>query len=445
MKIAEAFKKFLVAIGFVAFMSAGYLSLNVATSCNANAQICHCSICTYAAGGMITQLGAVVTPWVSGYAIPFAYASVTTQFELAMMGFTTAVAAKIFETQQNMVKWWDEFWNYNLLPAMKAMTVQLNVRDADQSRAMGAMGDAMDANRTNLALMEEEIQSHRELRPSENACVAATVSGGLTQAANIRRAYNAAAPAEQLPRSGNRVGSSAAGGSGPDIRARWAAYTANYCDPEANAGAAGCVAAGADVNRDLDVVGEIFEKDTIDVRDADTKRVVDDLLINIAEPFTMDPVPASAATSPQGQQRILAGEAYKAKRQVVYDALYHVVARRVPGGTATADFVNAMRAAGTGGSAGMDPSYISSSPSHNEVMEVMMSERYRTGDYGVNQVDTPVNNMRESVVQQAFLAMQMSDMLDLLDRYALVVAAQVGAEINQGKPGSSVSTQAPVQ
>ena len=134
------------------------------------------------------------------------------------------------------------------------------------------------------------------------------------------------------------------------------------------------------------------------------------------------------------------GESYKAKRQAVYDALYFVVARRAPG-SKSGEFLEKMRgiAAGasgdTPGGAGVDPAYFApnQNPSRNEIMQVMMAERFRTGSYSVDQVDNPENNGREMVVQQAFMAMQLTDQLDLMDRFSIMLAAEVSENVRASK------------
>lgn len=424
----------MLVLGVCAFVAAGYMTFSVQTSCTAQAQLC-CAPepCTSVAGGMSVQLSTVIGPW-SLASIAIAYGTVTFNFTTAMVAFEMAIAAKMYEVQQNITKWWDEFWFYNLRPAMQAMTVQLNVSDADQSRVLGSYGDALDMNRTNLALMESEVESHRATRPTENECVAATVSGGMAHAAGIRRAYGAAAPAEALRRSNNEAGTTGAGGTGEDIAARWSTYVDRYCDPTLNAGNAGCAAAGTFAGRDIDIAGEIFAKDTIDVRDDDVKQIVDDMVMNLAEPFVPTPIPATLMDTAEGREYVMDLNAYKTKRQVVYDALYHIVSRRVPGGSAMGEFIQPMRElTPSAGTSGLDGSYLSDSPSHNEIMEVMMSERFRSGTYNMDQVTEPEANGREAVVQQAFMAIAMSDTLDLIDKYSLLLAAQLGDQAKSTK------------
>jgi len=97
------FKKFMLVLGLCAFVVAGYLTFSVQTSCTANAQLC-CAPepCTSVAGGMAIQVG-VIGGW-SLTNIGIAFGVVTTNFTLAMTAFEMAIAAKIFEVEQNIIK-----------------------------------------------------------------------------------------------------------------------------------------------------------------------------------------------------------------------------------------------------------------------------------------------------------------------------------------------------
>lgn len=435
-------KKFVIIFSLIAMLGAGFITMNVMTSCKANAQVCTCgTICTYV--GMptagLTQVFA--SPITSGVLFATTYLSIYYAWAMET-GFGLSVAEKIYEVSQNQIDWWDTFWYYNLRPAMMDMTDQLVTMDKHQDVQMGKFADVQNMNRTNRDMMRQDIASHRELRPGENICQAGTVAGGMTRAAVFSRTYAANAPAAAAPRTGNAVGSSGAQGSGPEQLVRWTKYVNDYCDPTENSGASGCTTPGPFVGRDIDVSGEVFMKDTIDLKDADTERIVNDLIQNIAEPRVREPIPEGAVEtgSAKGQEQVMIGESYKAKRQSVYDALYFVVARRAPG-SRSGEFLEQMRgiAAGasgdTAGGAGVDPAYFApnQNPSRNEIMQVMMAERFRTGTYSVDQVDNPENNGREMVVQQAFMAMQLTDQLDLMDRYAVMLAAEVSENVRASK------------
>lgn len=433
------FKKAMLVAGFLAFFVAGYVSTSIVTSCPAEAQVCKCSVCTYTGPSSLASVLGIIYASIIGPALVTAQAMISAYYTLAITAFTEQIISKFEIVASNFVDWFDTFWYYNLRPAMQGMTEQLNTADTDQARAWGGFADSVDLNRTHREQFIDQAQTHREQRPSEDVCVAGTVAGGMARAAAFQRGYNAAAPVEALPRGANNTGTAAASGTASDQKERWDNYTTRYCAKEYNAGAAGCAADAPFVGQDLDVTGQVFMKDTIDVTDADVKKSVDDLISNLSEPFVLDLVSKRSIDSAEGREVMLEREAYKAKRQVVYDALYLSVSRRVPGSDMGA-FVKEIRQA-----AGIDAALISPNPSHNEIMQAMMAERYRTGKYGIGQIDEPENNEREQVVQEAFQAMNWSDYLDLLDRYSLVLAAQAGQEVREMKPFSTRSEAAPLR
>lgn len=439
MKHLPALKAVLIAIAFTLFVGAGFVSVNLMTSCESQAQCVACGtpcVGVVGIGAAMTTINALL----GSTFFPATVLILSTYMGLALTAFTTTMAQKLLEVQRSLVAWIDTFWWYNLRPAMQAMTDQLNTFDTFQDQQLGAFADVMDAMRVDQELIKRDLDAHREQRPGENVCVAGTVAGGMTRASTFRRSYEAAATAERSPRGANDATVAPTNMSAAqDQQDRWATYLNNYCNAAYNGGYSGCEAMGARPfpDRDIKVTEEIFMKDTIDLKDPPTQQAIDNLLINVAEPLTKDPVPASALESPQGQEQYLRQRAYQTKRQAIFDALYYIVSRRAPGGVDTAAgptdnlaaFLGPMRTA-----SGMSASYFSENPSHNEIMEVMMSERFRSGQYSIEQIDEPENNAREMVVQQAFQAMLLSDQLDLLDRYGLILAAQTAESIRDTKP-----------
>ena len=442
-------KTVLIAVAFICFIFTGFMTVNVMTACKSQAQCVACGdICIGdIPGGLAFTMNALINGTVVFPDIAITVATLSAYMDIALTGFQDAVDEKIFEVTQNLTGWIDTFWWYNLRPALQAETAQLNTFDSFKDENEGGYADASDQNRVDSEYMRRDIDSHREQRPSQQVCVAGTISGGMTRTAVFRRAYETAASDERHPRSANdssaASGAPTNGSAAQDQQSRWQNYTANYCNTDANAGYSGCAASAPQVDRDISVTDEIFAKDTIDLKTAATQKAVDDIIVNISEPTIEDPVPPGSVGSPEGDAAILKGQAYKAKRQVVYDALYYIVSRRAPGSVGTTgspNFLQDMRKA-----SGLDPTYFSANPSHNEIMEVMMSERFRSGQYSIEQIDEPENNEREMVVQQAFQAMLLSDELDLLDRYGLVLAAQASGEIVQAKPHRSQAEFAPVR
>lgn len=432
-------KKYFIVFGVLACLGLSFLSYNVMTSCEAQAQ-CTCgNICTYT-GMPSVSLGALSAQATIDIGLVTAY--LTYYYAFAMeTGWLLSILEKINEVRENQIAWWDTFWYYNLRPAMMDMTDQLATMDKHQDVQLAKFADAMNLNRTNRQMMQNELQSHRELRPGELICqVASSGAGGLNRTAVFNRGYLAATATAAAARSGNAVGTSGAQGNAQEHQARWSTYAAKFCDPNENAGFAGCGPAGpppdpANVNRDVNVTGEIFEKDTIDIKNTDTNTAVESLITNIYEPRVREVIPFGVTKSggSGGHQVVLAGESYKTKRNVIEDALRFVVARRTPG-SKTGEFLEQMRSTLPGGS-GMANVYIApnQNPSKNEIMQVMMDERFRSGQYAIDMVDDPDNNGRELVVQSAFQAMQLADQLDLTDRLSLLLAAEISHNVRGSK------------
>ena len=424
------FRKAVIALAFAAFLSAGYMAASVATARKAEAQMCAGIPCIVAGSfiGAIQAVGASVAA-----AIDEATAQLTANFTVAINEFVDTIGGQSNSVTQNIIGWFDTFWHYNLLPGMQTQTDQLTTTNTAQNSMSGSMNDAENQNDVQGEIEKKEVDAHKGLRPSESAAMVTTIVGGLQRADTFRETYNTVAPVEKVKRSANETGSPSSGGKGADIKNRWDEYVARYCEKDDNNGHAGCEEDAVLAGKDVDVTGMIFMKDTIDLKNDDIRKTVDDLITNIAEPLAKNPVSAGAIESATGQQAMLAGEAYKAKRQVIYDALYHTVARRAPGSGMGA-FLAPFRLA-----AGIKPSQISANPSYNEVMQVMLSERFRTGKYGLSQVDEIDNNARELVIQQAFQMMHMSDQLDMMDRYALLLAAEAGTEVRAAKKSGSAA------
>ncbi len=448
MRKQNAAQKFLMILTLVAFLSAGYMAVSFTTSHPAEAGMSFVwcggpcidaatgvavgfAILDAAVGSMISNITQNITAFYTGAMAVFSVL-ITTNIGIAIKDVLDSIAA-VWTTDPTNQKNDDG----KLHAKLRAMARQMTVMDASQSTQLTGIIDAANQNRTVSAQIDQKIKSHREQRLSEGIATSATGIGGLTRGGDFQQAYNAAAPLEMAPRSANVAGTPAGTGYAADALDRFQYYISNYCSKNDNNGASGCAADAPYVGRDLDFAGMIFSKDTIDVTNPDTQRILGDMLENIAEPFVHDPVPPDAVNSTEGQAALLAAESYRAKRQVIFDSLYHIVARRVPGSN-LGDFIKPLRQ-----KAGIPDALISDSPSHNEIMQAMTSERFRSGQYALQQIDEPENNQREMVVQQAFQIMEMSDQLDLMDRYSLLLASQVSDEIRRSSQEGSAAEGTP--
>jgi hypothetical protein len=236
-----------------------------------------------------------------------------------------------------------------------------------------------------------------------------------------------------------------------------------WCNAAYNKGFSGCPQDGKLVGGDVDIAGLIFAEDTIPLDPAQdpnhyTKSNLDETVTNLAEAFGKDPVTAGNA----GKDGILDSLSYRAKRQVVYDGLFYVISRRVPGGFRSAaqnqvaapqnpqEFINLLtqiraqtgedKTTGCGSSNCANPD-----PSRNEILRSMITQRFQSGKYALGQIDEPENNQREQVVDQALQLIQMSDQMDLMDHWSVLLAAQISGEIVNRTSFTSASNGAPVK
>jgi len=158
-----------------------------------------------------------------------------------------------------------------------------------------------------------------------------------------------------------------------------------------------------------------------------------------------------------GKDGILNALSYRTRRQVVYDSLFYIISRRVPGGfnpaaqsqppavntpaplggtenggTQLVDLLRAVRkATGEDPNTGCGPNAncLSPDPSRNELFRALVAQRFQSGQYALRQIDEPENNAREQVVDQALQLMQMNDQLELMDHYSLLLSSEISNEI----------------
>lgn len=425
--VFKKLRRIAAVVAFIAMIAVGYFSMSAATSCKAEAQTCFCGICvlqgpssvsatlTYMSGQVLAQITA-------------ATGAILANYTLATEAFGLQVVARFGQIILDVDDWFNTFWYYNQLPAMQAMVEQENVMGAMQAATISTYRDAAELARTSQLMSDAQLEALREAGSvSPLVCSAGSVAGGMLRADTISRAYALAAPVEHARRGGNEKGSSGESGGAGDLSARWQDYAADFCNPNDNNGAPGCTRAGTHMDADINVPGTVFYNDTIDMTDDGTRKSVDALVDNIVEPVVPNNIPAPELKTAEGKEAQVERDSYRARRQAAHDALFFVVGRRAPGGGDN-PFVGAIRQ-----SAGLTPDMISSNPSKNEIMQAMMYDRFRSGQYSVEQVDDPQNNEREIAIQNGFQVIQMQDQLDLIDRWGLMMAAELGTEVNDGR------------
>lgn len=375
---------------------------------------------------------------VIGPGIAAAYATITGVWTPTFAALKVAFNTQIVLTRTNYDFWTDIWFWYDINPTFQDMAQQLDVADSDQSRTEGSFEDALEQINNQQALQEQTLESHRTHRNQETTnCPATPLATGMVRSDRIRKAINREWPREQGRRGRNAVGTPGEFGAADEQEFRFNQYTSRYCNPNENGGPTKnpCVAAPTQVDMDIKVAEVLFTDDTIDVTDPETQQNVEDLVRNLVETEYVNPPIEESFNNPAGQNMILRRRALAAKRQAAYDAIYHVISRRVPGSDHDA-LVDTVRA--QAGISGADLG-LSANPSYDEVMNTMIRERFRTGQYALQLMDEPETVSREQVVLEAYRMMQMNDYIDLLDRFAVVLATEVAMDINEDANASTGS------
>lgn len=410
-----------------------------------------CTPMTCAAPGTytftVTNLGTAI-----GTAIVAAQTMITSKLTsettLSETGLNTTI---LNDHIKGFMNYFADFWLTKLDVYLKQIAANMSQLEANQERMVASLMDADAQNKTVRSLQTTEEEAKRALDPSESLQKVTTVIGGLQRAKTIQLGYGFVSSKVHMERSAAKSEVGDLAGSGEeedlskgaysDIAKRWDKYVTQYCKTGSNAGHSGCTEDGTYADMDINIADTIFSRETIDYADEGIAQAVNDLVVNIAEPFIIDPLPAGLSDGTKGQEVILEREEYKSRRQAIYDALNHIVSRRVPG-SQMGEYLFELRE-----EAGISVDNLSSgssNPSYNEVMHYLTTERTRTGVFSIEGLDEPENNARERVVQSALFLMQLNDMADLLDRQSVLLAAQVSANIKEtiGDLGAAVEQKA---
>lgn len=504
------FKKYLFLLAFVVFPLAGYLTVGGVRVCRA--QVCgECGVPCIAPNSLAQALDTIYSSVIQP-ALDQATNELVAYMDPNIQIFNDGIQPVLDWTQMQIAALYNTLWYYNLLPEMQDMTRELTQANTEQAEALGAFADAANMNRVNATLADLQIKDHRALRPDNGICMAGTMMSGMARASAFSNGYLAAADVGKIWRSANDYDTPARGGMATDMQYEWqhkdyngnpAGYAPTWCNMDDDDGNAGCASTGTYPGEDVDVAGMIFGEDTIPLTtslyckyasggpgslgtqcnpmidltcrqkanpqmcSSPAEINLDQMVINLAEPFVKNPVTANPAEG--GKSAILASVAYKAKRQVVYDGLDYVISRKVPAGLsydseqASNQYTNNQSFGYTlpDPPANYAPGFqallmqiraltgedvtTSPNPSRDEILRALMTQRFQSGMYALSQINEPENDQREMVVDQALQVIQLSDDLDIMDHEMLLLASQVGNEVESQYSFGAGSEAAPVQ
>lgn len=347
---------------------------------------------------------------------------------------------RLNDTELDMIDWWDTMWWYNLRPAMQAMTRQLNTATSQQAEDFQSGMDAFQEDETNLEDMHTDNKNHQAVRVSENACVAATASGGFGRVTNYARAMRQALQDDMAATAQNRVHQSGTSGATRPSAAGMAAklkqdaqvFESTFCNPQDNGGhnAQGCAApndkyGNSYADADVQVTKNLFNKLTMQVDDpadgANETKVAEAVLNNEMGDPTGDPIPANAMASPQGHELWLNRRSYLARYAAIRTVPQLIEGWRMPGSKLGPWIKEIEQDAGVPAGQGE----MSDNPSYKEIVHAISIDRFNSGKYANQMIADDGEVEMEKLTISTFYLMQLRDYYELLEREALTLAVQV--------------------
>ncbi len=349
--------------------------------------------------------------------------------------------------EQNLELWFGMMWSEELYPAMRLSMKQMSAMMADQVRTTSTIIDAYEQNQLQLALREEQARDRQNLRPSEDVCVAATMSTGFGRAAGIGGAMRQAYQNDAFDFGLNKRGVPGANAAGAAEEVRYRAYEGIFCDP-ANSGGQDVCGPGSPgsaapppsgdrfANADIRPNDIIFNQLTIPVDDdtADgpggtigtkTDIAVRALLANMIGATSADAISRDSLGSSGGQEKWLKRRSFLARHAALKAVPQISVGWRMPG-SQLGPFVDDLRQA-----AGVHEDDIADNPSYREVMHAIAIDRIMGGEYATDMITNQNALELEKLKLDAYYLMLLRDYYELLERTALSLAVEVSMIADQ--------------
>ncbi|MBI1215043.1 MAG: hypothetical protein GC185_04390 [Alphaproteobacteria bacterium] len=334
-----------------------------------------------------------------------------------------ALLQRLNNTEKDMMAWWDTMWYYNLLPALKDMTNQINTASVHQVATHEDGMDVSHESKTNHTMEKAQVVAHETYTPSKKTCVAAGASGGLGRGREFGRHVRRAMEREVEDDGLNNKGSPGAPGVGAQHAVRNDIYETTFCDPDDNGGMNTCKGTPSLPNMDTRVNDLVYGNLTIPMDDpakgADYATATKELVKNMVGDPAVDPLPASTLKTSAGIAGFMNRRVYMARYNAIRTVPMLGIGWRTPG-TNIGSLVENLRKG-----AGVPVAEISKNPSYKEVLHAYMVDRFNSGDYANDLIGDQSKIEMEKLSINSFYLMQLRDYYELLERTALALAVQV--------------------
>lgn len=306
-------------------------------------------------------------------------------------------------------KFWEDWFSY-----MQGSIKQEHASILDQTRQMASNYDTSSINEAAKRMQTAQYEARKAYQVTDEGCrfdTTATYQGS----AMARAAGIATAISQDIRKmGGNKKGTPAANGRAGFLGSRVAKYVAKFCDPDQNAGNAGCSAAGSKPDAHILPSKTIFGKETIDFSDADTVDAVNELVLNITGYEVPDPMPLRAISTPAGQEQMQVNREHQARMDVATSLIMEPVGERTPG--ASAPEIKALRQR-----QGVNDA--SDTPSEREIRQRVIEELWDPKFY-LNLGGSPSTIAQKEVFLDAYNLMLVYKMVEKMEKISTAYAIQ---------------------
>ena len=360
-----------------------------------------------------------------------------------------------FNGSDGQIAWLNEFWDDNILPALKGMADELSATSVYQTFMVGTFFDAKAQLETQQALQKIRARAHKDYQPSTGMCEFGTATKSLAASERKGELNALVMQRRSIDRTLGNAGAISSINNTADLNSRIKVFKTTYCNPADNNGQLDTIClhdggvGGNDPNRfnkDIDYTRTLDAPWTVKVDFSDTTTEPEETdIISLANNlYGTDIIGVSAAASQikllqdraessteeavksnidarikKIQSDYLLARSWVAKRSVAENSFNAMVNLKSSGSDGAKDYlIEIMKELGVGATAGGDAeqlteieTMIGETPSYYAQMEILTKKLYQNPEFYTNLYDKPANVARKEVAMQAIALMQKFDLL----------------------------------
>lgn len=312
-----------------------------------------------------------------------------------------------------------KFWD-NWLLALKDQTAQLSGSLSDGTRHLDSLFDSSNETQNERLLQETEGKAKKQYQTTDQGCRFDTAARTLNSTMRTAKFVSQGIAKDLAVQGSNEVGTAGEQGRGQEQKSRYGTYQSTFCDPNNNAGYAGCTTAGTLPNADTLPAKTLFGKETIDWNsdskiDKDERAAIEALTYNITGFDVPSPFPLGVIDSPAGKQQRARDREYLAQMDAVGSLVTSLVGERMPSAKPTPEVQQLRQKLG-----------VTDASDHASEREIRQSvvEQLWDPNYWVDLGDSPGTTAQKEVYLQAYNLLMLYKIIGKTEKIANAYAIE---------------------